>query len=97
MAFTETFRCEVCGKAMSEESDWWLAWVEQFTPLPDAAAPLYAMGHVAFASGGSSPPVWCSLRSNPHEPLDDQQRRCLSRVRPASATLCQLIGLNWSP
>jgi hypothetical protein len=36
MAFTETFRCDVCGKEMSEESDWWLAWTEQVSPLPDA-------------------------------------------------------------
>ncbi|QNI30544.1 hypothetical protein H7849_15495 [Alloacidobacterium dinghuense] len=37
MAFTETFRCEVCGKAKSGESeDWWLAWAEQFSPTPDA-------------------------------------------------------------
>jgi hypothetical protein len=38
MAFTETFRCEVCGKIKSETSeDWWLAWVEQFSPTPNAA------------------------------------------------------------
>jgi len=37
MAFTETFRCEVCGKAKSEGSDWWLAWAEKFTPTPDAS------------------------------------------------------------
>ncbi len=37
MAFTETFRCEVCGKVKSEESeDWWLGWVESFSPMPDA-------------------------------------------------------------
>ncbi len=38
MAFTETFRCEVCGKVKSEESeDWWLAWVEHVSPMPDAS------------------------------------------------------------
>jgi hypothetical protein len=38
MAFTETFRCEVCGKAKSQESeDWWLAWAEQFSPTPNAS------------------------------------------------------------
>lgn len=36
MAFTETFRCEICGKAKNETSeDWWLAWKERFTPIPD--------------------------------------------------------------
>ena len=35
MAFTETFRCEVCGKVKSEESeDWWLAWAEHVSPMP---------------------------------------------------------------
>lgn len=38
MAFTETFLCDVCGKAKSEESeDWWLAWTESFLPTPEAA------------------------------------------------------------
>jgi hypothetical protein len=37
MAFTETFHCDVCGKAKSEEStDWWLSWAEHFSPVPDA-------------------------------------------------------------
>jgi len=37
MAFTETFHCDVCSKAKSEESeDWWLGWTGQFAPLPDA-------------------------------------------------------------
>jgi len=35
MAFTETFHCDVCGKAKSEESeDWWLAWTETLSPAP---------------------------------------------------------------
>lgn len=38
MAFTETFRCEVCGKIKSQGSeDWWLAWAEQVSPMPGAA------------------------------------------------------------
>ena len=37
MAFTETFRCEVCGKVKNEEAtDWWLAWADHFSPVPDA-------------------------------------------------------------
>jgi hypothetical protein len=37
MAFTETFHCDVCGKAKSGESeDWWLAWTERVAPTPDA-------------------------------------------------------------
>jgi hypothetical protein len=37
MAFTETFRCEVCGKVKNERSeDWWLAWAEQVTSVPNA-------------------------------------------------------------
>ena len=36
MAFTETFRCEVCGKVKSDAEDWWLAWAEEFLPMPDA-------------------------------------------------------------
>ena len=36
MAFTETFHCDVCGKAKSGMSeDWWLAWTESLRPLPD--------------------------------------------------------------
>jgi hypothetical protein len=38
MAFTETFRCDVCNKTKSEESeDWWLAWTETISPLPGEA------------------------------------------------------------
>jgi len=37
MAFTETFRCEICGKVKNEGSeDWWLSWAEHFSPIPDA-------------------------------------------------------------
>ena len=35
MAWTETYSCDVCGKAKSEEfRDWWLAWSEKFSPTP---------------------------------------------------------------
>ena len=37
MAWVETYHCDVCGKAKTEEaSDWWLAWLEQVTPTADA-------------------------------------------------------------
>jgi hypothetical protein len=37
MAWTETYSCDVCGKAKSEEAgDWWLAWNETLSPTPDA-------------------------------------------------------------
>lgn len=33
MAWTETYHCDVCGKAKKEtENDWWLAWSESTTP-----------------------------------------------------------------
>ena len=36
MAFTEEFHCDVCGKIKNEEAeDWWLAWTESFSPLPN--------------------------------------------------------------
>ena len=35
MAWTETYSCDVCGKAKSEEAgDWWLAWSEKLSPTP---------------------------------------------------------------
>ncbi|HVW76640.1 MAG TPA: hypothetical protein VHB45_03440 [Alloacidobacterium sp.] len=37
MAFTETFRCDICGKEKSEAfEDWWLAWTQALSPMPDA-------------------------------------------------------------
>jgi hypothetical protein len=37
MAFAETYHCDVCGKAKSEEArDWWLAWNENFSPSAGA-------------------------------------------------------------
>lgn len=39
MAWTETYHCDVCGKSKKEEEDdWWLAWTESITPIPDAPA-----------------------------------------------------------
>jgi thiamine monophosphate synthase len=33
MAWAESYHCDVCGKEKNEESvDWWLVWVERFTP-----------------------------------------------------------------
>lgn len=35
MAFTEAFHCDVCNKSRNEEAEgWWLAWTEEFSPLP---------------------------------------------------------------
>ncbi|MBW4027205.1 hypothetical protein [Acidipila rosea] len=36
MAWTETYHCDVCGKAKNESTDWWLAWGEEFAPVPGA-------------------------------------------------------------
>jgi hypothetical protein len=37
MAWTETYHCDICGKAKNEdERDWWLAWRESITPTPGA-------------------------------------------------------------
>ncbi|HEX3940694.1 MAG TPA: hypothetical protein VHX11_04340 [Acidobacteriaceae bacterium] len=36
MAFTETYRCDVCGKPKGDAEDWWLAWAEQVEPIPGA-------------------------------------------------------------
>jgi len=36
MAWTETYRCDVCGRAKHEdELDWWLHWVETISPTPN--------------------------------------------------------------
>lgn len=47
MAYTETYHCDVCGKAKNEESeDWWLAWADQVTPVPESPAqPLLKLTH----------------------------------------------------
>lgn len=47
MAFTETYHCDVCGKAKNEEfADWWLAWSEEVAPVPDAPRqPLLKLTH----------------------------------------------------
>jgi hypothetical protein len=39
MAWVETYHCDVCGKARTDEAtDWWLAWKESATPTPGAEA-----------------------------------------------------------
>ena len=39
MAWTETYHCDVCGRAKSEHHiDWWLAPVETISPTPNAPA-----------------------------------------------------------
>jgi hypothetical protein len=36
MAFVESYHCDVCGVARNpDDRDWWLAWVEAFSPIPD--------------------------------------------------------------
>jgi hypothetical protein len=33
MAWTETYHCDVCGRAKNEgQHDWWLAWTETVSP-----------------------------------------------------------------
>jgi hypothetical protein len=37
MAWTETYHCDVCGRAKSEDHrDWWLVSVETISPTPRA-------------------------------------------------------------
>lgn len=38
MAFTETYRCDVCGKPRGDAEDWWLVWTEMTEALPSAPA-----------------------------------------------------------
>ena len=46
MAWTETFLCNVCGKEKSEQSsDWWLAWEEEMSPLPNVQQPVLKVTH----------------------------------------------------
>jgi hypothetical protein len=46
MAWTETFSCDVCGKEKNEEAnDWWLAWEEETSPLPDVKQPVLKITH----------------------------------------------------
>jgi hypothetical protein len=36
MAWTESYHCDVCGRAKNEdENDWWLAWAETISPTPN--------------------------------------------------------------
>ncbi len=35
MAWTESYHCDVCGRAKQEDqNDWWLAWTETISPSP---------------------------------------------------------------
>lgn len=46
MAWTETFSCNICGKAKSEEAeDWWLAWEEKTSPGPEMEEPVFKVAH----------------------------------------------------
>jgi len=37
MAWTETYHCDVCGRAKIEnQHDWWLAFVDTLSPTPNA-------------------------------------------------------------
>ncbi len=36
MAFTETYRCDVCGNPRGEAEDWWLALTEPAALIPEA-------------------------------------------------------------
>lgn len=39
MSWNEIYHCDVCGKLKSEEDpDWWLAWIEEMTPIPTGEA-----------------------------------------------------------
>lgn len=38
MAFTEIYRCDVCGKTRGDSEDWWLAWSEDEAPMPGSDA-----------------------------------------------------------
>ncbi len=47
MAWTETYHCDVCGKARQEDAeDWWLAWREELSPAEgDPDQPLLKVTH----------------------------------------------------
>jgi len=37
MAWTETYHCDICGRAKNEDQhDWWLAWTETISPTDNA-------------------------------------------------------------
>jgi hypothetical protein len=36
MAFTETYRCDVCGNPRGDAEDWWLAMTEPASLIPSA-------------------------------------------------------------
>lgn len=38
MGYTETYRCDVCGKPKGDAEDWWLALTGQMAPVPGVQA-----------------------------------------------------------
>ncbi len=65
MAWTETYHCDVCGKAKSEGAeDWWLAWKETMSPIPGAPQqPLLRMTNWnAFLSHDAAAKHLCGAR-----------------------------------
>jgi hypothetical protein len=65
MAWTETYSCDVCGKAKSEEAeDWWLAWSETLSPTPaDPKQPVLKITHWnVFLSHDSDAKHLCGAR-----------------------------------
>lgn len=36
VTWTETFNCDICGKQKGSTDHWWLAWVEPYSPHPEA-------------------------------------------------------------
>jgi hypothetical protein len=41
MAWTETYHCDVCGRAKNEDqNDWWLGWTETISPTPESEQPV---------------------------------------------------------
>ena len=83
MAYTETYHCDVCGKAKNEESeDWWLAWADQIISRAGRACAAAAEADtlepaaVSFRAGEAH--LRSALRPDADGPLDDQPRGGLS-------------------
>jgi hypothetical protein len=36
VTWTETFNCDICGKQKGSTDHWWLAWIELYSPHPEA-------------------------------------------------------------
>jgi len=64
MAWSETFSCDVCGKAKSEESDdWWLASETTMSPTPEVEQPVLKITHWnAFLSHDATAKHLCGAR-----------------------------------